>query len=178
MRGLFSLIVGVSVALMACNSQPESNSRRVSEIILASDKIDKTMMCSLVLELDTMLAPEILGRDFAMSMIGVIESDSMVNAKELNRRVELFRKCLVDEKGARHSALFAEGVQSYVNGLTLERQMAIYTKIATPEQLGTALRIDRYRTPTDSVDIAMRVEALKTIYDEAEYLAFLKYYNR
>lgn len=178
MRGLLSLIIGGSVALMACSSQPESSSRRVSEIIIASDKIDKAMMCSLVLELDTMLAPEILGRDFAQAMISTIESDSVVNAGELNRRVELLRKCLVDKKGARHSAFFAEGVQSYVNGLTLERQMAIYTKIATPEQLGTALRIDRYRTPADSVDIAKRVEFLKVIYDEAEYSAFLKYYNR
>ena len=178
MRSIFSLIIGVSVAFVACSSQPENASRKVSEIILLSDSVDKVMMCSLVANLDSMLTPEIFGRDFAMSMVSVIENDSVVDAKELNQRVEMLRKCLIDKKGSRHSKLFAEGVQSYVNGLPLERQMALYVKISTPEQLGTALRIDRYHNECDTAELQQRAEVLKAIYNDAEYSAFLKYYNR
>lgn len=178
MRSLLSLIIGVSVALMACSTPPENVSLKVSETILASDSMDKTMMCSLVSQLDSMLTPEIFGRDFAVTVVNAIENDSVIDAKELNRRVEMLRKCLIDKKGTRHSQLFAEGVQSYVNGLSIERQMALYVKIATPEQLGTALRIDRYRNESDSAEVQQRADVLKTIYNEAEYSAFLKYYNR
>jgi hypothetical protein len=44
--------------------------------------------------------------------------------------------------------------------------------------LGTALRIDRYRNESDSAEVQQRADVLKAIYNEAEYSAFLKYYNR
>ena len=178
MRGVLSLIIGLSVAFVACSSQPESASCRVSKMIVACDSVDKSVMCSLVSELDSLLTPEIFGRDFAMTIIDAIENDSVVDAKEMNRRVELLRKCLIEKKGARHSALFAEGVQSVVDGLDFDRQMKLYVKIATPEQMGTALRIDRYSNEADTAEVEKRVQVLKAIYDDAEYAKFLKFYNR
>ena len=177
-RVLYSLMLLLAVSIVACSSQFEKDARVVSREILCANSITEAEMCSTLSVLDSLITPEVFGRDFAMEIVCKIETDSICDASELNNRVKLLRKCITDKRGKSHSDLFVAGVQSYVEALPLDRKMRLYTKIASPEQLGAALRIDRYRSPGDSVRINSEVGVLKVIYSQAEYEAFLKHFNR
>ena len=177
-RVLYGFMLLLTVMIVACSSQIENDARSVSREILRAGSISEAEMCSTFNTLDSLVMPEVFGRDFAMEIVQKIENDSICDAKELNRRVKLLRKCITDKQGKHNSNLFVAGVQSYVETLSFERKMKLYAKIATPEQLGTALRVDRYRNESDSAEVQQRADVLKAIYNEAEYSAFLKYYNR
>ena len=177
-RVLYGLMLLLTVMIVACSSQIENDARAVSREILRAGSISEAEMCSTLSALDSLLMPEVFGRDFAMEIVQKIENDSSCDAKELNRRVKLLRKCITDKQGKHNSNLFVAGVQSYVETLSFERKMKLYAKIATPEQLGTALRVDRYRSPNDSARIKAEAEALMKIYNDAEKEAFLKHLNR
>lgn len=178
MRRSLGFVMLLLTVFMACCSARHNDGKSVSERILKIPQTDTQAIFNAVTELDTLITPEIFGRDFAMTLVAVSEMDTIIDGKELYRRVNALRDIFTKKKGEKKFNRFNEGVQSYINGLSEERKMRFYTKIATPEQIGTALRIDRYANPDDSVAIKKRVKILHKIYNGDEYSSFLKYFNR
>lgn len=176
-RSLFSILLSCGILLMACSSQSANDGRAVSERILFTSQVDSTFVDTTFAKLDTIITPEIFGRDFAMTIVKITESDTTIRGAELHRRVQLLQKAYTTRGNTIGYKRFAEGVQSYINGLPLNRQMHVYARISTPAQLGTALRIDRFRNPNDTIVIA-QANALRAIYTDEEWNEFQEYYNR
>lgn len=164
--------------LVACGSRSYKDGRTVSLMILKTSSLDTLSVSNMVNLLDSMISPEIFGRDFAMSIVSMAESDTVLNGADLYKRLDLLRHVYIANRGDKAFKRFDEGVQSFINALPVEQKMFFYARIATPEQLGTALRIDRYRNPGDSLKISEQIAALKNYYDEEQLSLFLKYYNR
>lgn len=177
-RNVSVLITAMTVLLIACSSKSGSDGRAVSNRIIRAMCADSAVIVSAVAELDTLVAPEIFGRDFAIALVAVAESDTVLSGADLNKRVKILRSAYAGRAGERAYQRFAEGVQSYIDGLPVDRKMRVYTRVASPEQLGTALRIDRYRNLGDSLCVKEQVEALRAIYSAEEYASFMKYFNR
>ena len=178
-RNLLTFAVYVMALLVVSGSSGYDCGKVVSDRILKTAEVDSVVMCELVSKLDTFISPEIFGRDFAIVLVTTLEGGIVINRKELYKRVKLLQDVLIEKKGKTEFERFNEGVQSYINGLPAERKMMVYTKIATPEQLGTALRIDRYRGKAeDLITIEEQVNALRDIYDEEDFSSFQKYFNR
>lgn len=175
---LLSILMCCGVMLMACSSQSANDGRAVSERLLLTAQADSVFVDSTFAKLDTMVSPEIFGRDFAMTVVRMAESDTVINSVEMNHRIQLLRKVYAARSDERGYKRFAEGVQSYINGLPIERQMFIYARVATPAQLGTALRIDRFRNPSDTARISQQFSMLRNIYSDAEWDEFMEFYNR
>lgn len=178
MRNLFTFIVFFVAVFVACSSGERNDGRTISDKILKTPAIDSVTVCDAVNRLDTLITPEIFGRDFAIALVALAESDTVLCGKELNRRVAMLRQAYEVREGKQAYKCFDEGVQSYIDGLPVARRMNVYTRVSTPEQLGTALRIERYRCPADSAAIKEQVDALLKIYNEDELVSFMKYYNR
>lgn len=176
-RYLFTILLSCGILLMACSSQSANDGRAVSERILFTPHVDSTFVDTTFAKLDTIITPEIFGRDFAMTVEKITESDTTICGTELHRRVQLLQKAYATRGNAIGYKRFAEGVQSYINGLPLNRQMRVYARISTPTQLGTALRIDRFRNPSDTI-VTAQANALRAIYTDAEWNEFQEYYNR
>lgn len=178
MRGLVAFAVSLMVVFVACSSTGHNDGKTISERILKVPNADSMAISNAVSQLDTLITPEIFGRDFAIVLVALTESDTVIECKELYQRVKLLKNIFAEKKGVKTFNRFNEGVQSYIDGLTVERKMRVYAKIATPKQLGTALRIDRYRNPDDSIAIKEQVQILRNIYNDDEFSSFLKYFNR
>lgn len=177
-RYLVSLSLCFVMLAVACASSNHNDGRTISEKIVRASVADSVSISQMVLQLDSLISPEIFGRDFAITVVSVAESDTVLNGLELNNRISWLKKAYEKRMGSKGFERFNEGVQSYINGLSPEREMRLYVKISTPEQLGTALRIDRYRYPADSAEIDEKVRILRSIYNDIEYTSFFKYYNR
>lgn len=178
-RGVLAIVLMLAMWTMATGCNKVDKSREICRKILLMPEVDSLTMVSMVNELDTLMSPEVFGRDFAMEAILAIECDTIIpNAIEWNRRIGMLRDVLAVKGTDRHSSLFAEGVHSKIEELPLDRRMRLYAKISTPSQLGTAMRIDKYRSEIDSEQIVEKLNILKEIYTEEEMNVFLKYYNR
>ncbi len=177
-QNLISFSLCIVLLMVACSSGNRNDGRAISERLVKTAVVDSAFVSQLVMGLDTLMAPEILGRDFAMTIVSEVERDTVLNGKELNKRIMLLKRNFEKYRGEKYFERFAEGVQSYVGALPLEKEMKLYVKLSTPAQLGTALRIDRYRYPHDTVKIAEKVKIVSKIYNDVEYASFLKYYNR
>ena len=175
---LFYMAVLSAVALMACSARLENDGSAVSARIIKSQVMDSVGIAQAVSSLDTLITPEIFGRDFGKVTVEVLESDTVIDAVQLNRRVSLLRSVYAQQRGGGYGKRFAEGVQSYIDGLPIERRMRLYTRIATPKQMGTALRIDLMRGKTDTALSAEQLRQLKLIYSAEEWTQFEEYYNR
>lgn len=178
MRRSFGFVMLLLTVFMACCSTRYSDGKSVSERILKIPQVDTLAILNAVTELDTLITPEIFGRDFAMTLVSVSESDTIIDSKELYRRVTILRNIYTKKEGEKIFRRFQEGIQSYIDGLPVERKMMFYTKIAMPEQLGTALRIDKYHNQDDSVEINEQVQILRKIYNNDEFSSFMKYFKR
>lgn len=177
-RNRLTFIMLCVAILVACGSGNYKDGKTVSLMILKTSSLDTLSVSNMVSLLDSMITSEIFGRDFAMSIVAMVESDTMLNGAELHNRLGILRHVYIENRGNRSFQRFDEGVQSFINALPVNRRMAFYAKVSTPEQLGTALRIDRYRNPGDSLKICEQVAALKNYYDKEQLSLFLKYYNR
>lgn len=172
------ILLLVPVMLMACGSSVYKDGKQVCERLINLPGIDTLEVENMLNQVDSLITPEILGRDFGITLVKNIESDSVINRKELNRRITLFRRIYADREGERDCKRFSIGLQSVINAMPVERQMKIYSKISTPAQMGTAFRIDRYRVKEDSVAINKRIEVLRHIYNNEEMMQFMECYNR
>ena len=177
-RYFASFVLSLVVLMVACGSSNYSDGRTISERIVRAKIADSLFVAQTIAQLDTLVSPEIFGRDFAMTMVEITESDTVLRGKELNNRISWLRKACEKKHGLSYFKRFNEGVQSYIDQLPSDRKMRLYVKISTPEQMGTALRIDGYHNPPDSIAIAQKVKILRSIYNDVEYASFLKYYNR
>lgn len=178
MRGAWRIIMSIIVLCTSASCSAVDYSREACRKILLTQDIDSIAIDSIYAGLDSILSPEIFGRDFAMEAVAMLECDTIeVDASNLNHRISILRKVIAKRGIPKHSTMFAEGVQSYIDSLPIEQQMKLYTRIATPAQMGNALRIDRYSGVADST-IQAGVNALRLIYNEEEMNTFLKYYNR
>ena len=178
MRYLSSLVVFIIVVLVACSSTKRNDGKAVSELILKTPVADSGLIYNAVYELDSLVTPEIFGRDFAMILTLLAENDTLLSGKEINRRVGMLRHAYTLKAGSFAYNRFDEGVQSYIDALPVERKMRVYAAVATPEQLGSALRIERYRNPGDSMSINEQADALLKMYDTSDRAVFLKFFNR
>ena len=177
-RYLISFMLCCVVLAVACGSSKQNDGRSISEKIVRAVVADSLFVAQMVENSDTLLAPEVFGRDFAMTMVAVAESDTILSGVELNKRITWLKKSFEKKRGAKYFERFNVGMQSYIDSLSPERKMLLYVKISTPEQMGTALRIDGYRNPADSTEIAQKIKILRSIYNDVEYASFMKYYNR
>lgn len=177
-RYLISFALCCVVLAVACGSSKQNDGRAISDKIVRAIVADSLFVTQMVEEMDTLLAPEVFGRDFAITMVTVVESDTVLSGVELNKRISWLKKTCDRTRGTQYFKRFNEGVQSYIDKLLPERRMRFYVKISTPEQMGTALRIDGYRNPADSTEIAQKIKILRSIYNDVEYVSFMKYYNR
>ena len=179
MRGILAMMLMMAMWTMATGCNKVDKSREICRKILLMPKVDSLTMVAMVSELDTLMSPEVFGRDFAMEAICVIECDTTnINEGEWNLRIGMLRDILAEKGTERHSSLFAEGVQSKIDELPIDRRMRLYAKISTPAQLGTAMRIDKYRNVTDSVQAVEMINILRLIYTEEEMNVFMKCFNR
>lgn len=163
-----------SLTLVAC----QNDGRVVSENILNAVAPDSAFVACELASLDSMISPEIFGRDFGRAMVEYIEQNDSVDVSALNNKVALVREVYAALGGANKSARVVEGIMSYENGLPLDRRMKLYAGIATPEQLGTALRIDKYSASADSALIEAQINTLRVIYTDEQWAQFMEYYNR
>lgn len=175
---LFTLTLFTGIMFMACSSQNRNDGRAVSSHILLAQSADYNLIDSMVAQLDTMITPEIFGRDFAISVVSMTENGTLPHRTELYRRTALLRKVITAQQGEQAFARFAEGVQSFIDGLPVPRRMRVYAQLSTPEQLGTALRIDRFRNPADTANVNECANALRDIYSDDEWLIFTNHFNR
>ena len=177
-RNVLAVMMCMVALFVACGSNTARNDgRAVSERIINTVAVDSAFVASNIMALDSIVTPVVFGRDFAMVVVDAIERDSIKSGADLYNRIVMLRDALVKKKGERGYCEFREGIQSYIDRLPMKRQMTIYAKVSTPQQLGTALRIDRSSNKSDSAKIDMQVNELMSIYDEAEKALFLKYYN-
>lgn len=177
-RILLSLTIFSIVALMACGTKPENDGYAISSRILKPIMVDSSAIVRSVSSMDTLIAPEIFGRDFGRVAVEMLESDTVIDAGILNRRVSMLRQILTERRGERFGRRFVEGVQSYVETLPSERRMRVYTRVADPRQMGTALRIDKVRAGADTARIAEQVAVLRSIYSVDEWEQFMEYYSK
>ena len=118
------------------------------------------------------------GEIILQKAVEILENDTIVDAKELNRRVKMLRTELTEQRGGWYNKRFVEGVQSYVDALNLERRMKLYTIVSSPEQMGTALRIDKIHAGADTARIVEQKRVLRSLYTIEEWNRFEENYNR
>ena len=177
-RIIFCLMLLSIVVVMACGTKLNNDGYAISERLLKSSKVDAVDVERYVGSMDTLLAPEIFGRDFGKAVVEILENDTIVDAKELNRRVKMLRTELTEQRGGWYNKRFVEGVQSYVDALNLERRMKLYTIVSSPEQMGTALRIDKIHAGADTARIVEQKRVLRSLSTIEEWNRFEENYNR
>lgn len=161
---------------MACDKQ--NDGRVVSERIINATTTDSTLIAREITSLDSSISPEIFGRDFGRVLVEYIERGDSINVGALNHKIALVRKIYSQLEGERNAARIINGIKSYENGLPMERRMKLYACIATPQQMGTALRIDSFSADADSALIEAQKKALRAIYTDDQWSRFIEYYNR
>lgn len=161
---------------MACDKQ--NDGRVVSERIINTATPDSSFIAREIASLDSLISPEIFGRDFGRVLVECIERGDTIDVSELNRKISLVRKIYSQLEGEHNATRIINGIKSYENGLTMERRMKLYACIATPQQMGTALRIDSFSVDADSAVIEEQKKILRAIYTDEEWSQFIEYYNR
>lgn len=75
------------------------------------------------------------------------------------------------------NATFGELLDSKAAGLSLEKQMKVYSSATTPEKLGLALKADAQSPNADKALIEQQLSALKSIYNAEDYKKFIDAYK-
>ena len=75
------------------------------------------------------------------------------------------------------NATFGELLDSKAAGLSLEKQMKVYSSATTPEKLGIALKADAQSPNADKALIEQQLSALKSIYNAEDYKKFIDAYK-
>lgn len=97
---------------------------------------------------------------------------------QANARVmQLFEVCGKLKKEDLSKA-FGEQLDKQAAGLSLEKQMKVYSSATTPEKLGEALKADSQAPNADKAFINRQIETLKTIYSAEDYKKFIDSYKK
>ena len=75
------------------------------------------------------------------------------------------------------NATFGELLDSKAAGLSLEKQMKVYSSATIPEKLGLALKADAQSPNADKALIEQQLSALKSIYNAEDYKKFIDAYK-
>jgi hypothetical protein len=122
------------------------------------------------------MTPTLAGENFA-----VWATDSLIAGKITGKK--LYGSIATMEwiyafRGMGASAkAFKEAFQGYIDALPIDRQMLIYSKSATPAQLGAAMHIEASRGMSSLQTAKSQIDALKSIYTPEDFATFMRYYN-
>ena len=146
----------------------------VSAFIEEAGKADSTMA----------LAAKVLlndGNDVASELCdNIIDglADGTLNYTQANAKVMQLAQVCSRLKKEDLNATFGQLLDTKAAGLTLEKQMKVYSGATTPEKLGRALKADAQSPTADKALIEKQLNALKSIYNAEDYKKFIDSYKK
>ena len=104
-------------------------------------------------------------------------ADGTLNYKQANEKVIHFAEVCTKLGKDDVNKVFGELLDNAAAGLSLEKQMKVYSSATTPEKLGRALKEDAQAPNANKAMINKQVKALKSIYNAEDYKKFIDAYQ-